>query len=977
MIKDIQENFFMTLKILNYFSGVDLRNILQKILKNSDDNLRFVIPSRKDRYYWYELINEKKINYKLWTWQNIYDEISISGNLRRKKILSPPDHFLILKNILNAVFIEEPEKIKAWPGLKRSGFPDVLSADIRELLNENVPPEKLNALKNDESPSGFILPEVYERYIKYLDNNNLIDSAQICTAALNALNNNPEWGAGLKIIFTGFLSFTHGQLELLSAIEQRTKNIIIIKPEAELKNFHDVNFQTGAKNFGRSLKKSAGKILEIPVAEPALEPENIARMLSNWYNSGGECSFDNFNSIGIFIPENYLSSVKSAFERYKIPYNLDRGVEISNTLVGHVLASVRNLSARLFPTYETSMLLSRKCFAGVEFDFMRAFRAGASGLDSWIKYLEKIKDEQALISMHAIKKFCEAMKIKSTPAKIMQAFKDFLTSKNLWLDVMTGDIHYSDVDEDIRTLSSVIQTLSEKVLSLNELLPDLGAVQDEKINNDDAYDFLETWCRHSLTRAPLKITNAVNIFTSNPPVLASFPIWIMLCVTQKSWSANIQSSPLLGNIERSTLAENQTYVPTGQDKAVQREALFRRLIHTGEILTIISRPELDDENRPVSASNFMMRFLEDFKDWNITTLDLASIKILDAGNFDVSQQKLNRYAPVIKHHAKILGVSDLSRFLRCPLQWYLKKRAGIYESRSELVNNLDWGNMAHKFWYEVWLKFRALKNPDGKEFIKLVNSEWDILSACENDTYENFKTIIKDFRLKRLLDGQKFKIMRLRDVQAGIIDNMHYAGFIHEKIMLEEEAQLHFDLNGVRFLGQCDKIEIIHEKRTGMKFAVISDYKEGSSSASENGIKILNYDWNIRRFNEFKFGLQISAYAVLFADNYPDINLGGVYFSGLKDGQISGSIIEPLQNIYKQFSNKLNASIKERSDEGLYAMECAADILNSNEFRPYFYDDRICRFCGLKSTCRRGEIKGDALNDNDDENDTYYEDAGD
>ncbi len=984
----------MALKILSYHNGNDLKQIINTLLKNSGENSRFVIPSRKDKSWWYKITDAKNLNhdYEVWTWQNIYLDIMNSSSERARSVLSPPDHLMILKNIL-AYFLDNlPEKTKAWPGLKRSGFAEVLSNDIRELLNENVKPENLETLKNQNDPSGFLLPEVYANYIDYLEDNNLIDSAQIYTAALNAMKNNSKWGRDLKIIFIGFLSFNHAQLELVRELQKRAKEIVIIKPEAELKNFHDITFQFGGDeifNFDNydknSAKISKGTIFEIPVAEPALEPEIIARILALWA-AGEENIFDfkfnSFDEVGLMIPENYKYAVENAFKRYQIPFNPDNGVQISNTLPGLVLNSIENLKLRNFPTYETALLLSQKIFAGDDFNVNLAYRAGAYGLSSknnrktWLDYLRSTGEDKALLAIQAIKKFSDALSRRNTPAKIMNAFYEFLTTPGLWLDNLKGDVNYPELDETIRQTASAIKTVHEKVIALHELTPDLGAFQDIKLENSSAFDFLDTWCKNSLTRAPIKTNNAVSIFTGTPPVLSSFPVWIMAGVTQKTWSGNIQSSQLLGNTEREKLSQNEIYIPNLQDKANQREALFRRLVHIGEKLTIITRPELDDDKRPVAQSNFMLRFPDDFQSWKIKTWPQTGIDILSCSDdyifddieTDYDADKLNRFAPILESNIKTIGASDLKSFLTCPLKYYLNKHANLYPVRNELVSPLDFGNMAHKFWEQVWSKFRTLEKLDGENFRRVAFAEWEILtnkSDANNNVYEKFIRLVKDFRLKRLLEGQKFRIERLINIQAEIIDGLHKNGFIHEKILLEDEAQLSHEINGVKFLGQCDRIEILHQKSTGSKFAVITDYKEGNSKSSEKSFYIKAYAWNYEKREKFQYGLQISAYALLFSHCYPKINLGGAYFLGLNDGKLSGSMISELETIFEPYSDSLNRNIEPRQLESLYAMECAAMILNSETFHAFYIDKQICSWCGLKTLCRRGEIKGESFSDDD------------
>ncbi len=947
------------MKICSYAKVSELTKLIQSI--HDDKDLRFVVPSRNDK-----ILFPVSSNNNLWTWQDIYDDVSTSS---RKRVLSPPDHFLILNVILKNVIDEFRDKVKNLPGIDRPGFRSIISDDIRELLNEAVKPEQLINNPESDNPSEFLLPEVYSRYINYLDNYNLLDSAQVYSEALREIINNQEWGKNYTLIFAGFMSFNHAQLELLRALEDRCMEIIILKPEVNMQNFHDADVQF---SFKPSDNKSAGKIYEIPSAEHGLEPEIIARTLALWSQEKilHDEKFPGFDAIGLMISSGREEEFAEAFERYGVKFDFMSGINISQTLPGKILASIRNLKLRRFTTYETAMLLTQPCFAGSKFPVMRAYRAGCSGLDNWENYLssgnEDDKDAKtyadALCAIREIRKFCDALAGKKTPLRIMEAFNNFLTAPGLWLNKEDKIADFPELDETKRLTADAIRLIGEKVLSLNELMPDLGAVQDEKFSDDEAYEYLEEWCRNTNVRAPLQVSNAVRIYTKRPPVLASFPVWIMSSVTQKTWSESITSSPLLSNSERENL-----HMPTISDKAAQHEALFRRLIQTGENLTIISRPELDNEGRPVLESPFVKRFLDDLPDWKREKFSSEGIKILigsDGFTFPKidAGEKITRYIPKVHKSANAVGASDIHELLSCPFLWYQKRQANLYEETSEITSPAEWGNMLHKFWECVWRRYREDMNTHGRKFVKIANDEWQKLTGGEDKNYEKFHKLVKDFRLKRRLNGIKFRVDRLSIIQANILDELHSQGYIHEKILLEDEAHLKLKLDGVTFLGQCDRIEILTDSY-GQALAFIVDYKEGIGENYEAGMKIANYFWDLDKREKFNHGLQLSVYAALFGAE----NLSGVYILGLEDGKISGSFSPAVKEIFKDYaSKKFNERISERIDEGEYAMKCAVEVLKKKEFAPEYKAD-TCKYCHIKSLCRKGEFRGEILQDNDDD----------
>ena len=940
-------------RVLPYSTSRELKAALSSVKK--DDNTHIIIPSRKDKFF----ISEPDA----WTWNDIYDSIAASS---KSRVISPPDHLLILGSILSKAVSENKEKVKALPGIKRAGFLQVLSTDIRELLNEAASPSSLPYDPESSKAAEFLLPVVYSRYVDYLKNNSLLDSAQLCSAALDALKANQSWGKNYVMVFAGFLSFNHSQLELVKALVDRCREVIIIKPEAGMSNFHDAAAQFGIM---QKAAPSTGRILQLNITEPDLEPEMTARTLALW--SAGEREdlgeFPGFDAVGLMLAEGREEVFAQAFTRYGVPHSFMNGIPISQTLPGRVLSLLENISSRNFPAYETSMLLTQPCFAGAAFPVMKAWRAGRAGLESWREYLAGPEKEDskifrdALLAVDAIAKFCGVLDIKNTPEKIMAAFRDFLKTPGLWLERFDNTADTPELDETIRQTASAIETVEHKVLALEELSPDLGSVQDMRFSKEDSYNFLTTWCKNTNTRAAVQTANSVRIFTGQPPVLASFPVWIMTGVTQKTYSGNLQASPLLGSEARAKLQD--VHLPTLNEKAEQKEAVFRRLIHTGEELTIISRPLLDDEGRPVAESPFMQRFKEDMAGWKVQVSQTEGIKILLGGDGFIfpeidAQDKTQRSIPVIEKKAHVVGASDIQELLGCPFLWWQRRQAVIYEPSSDLAAAFEWGNLLHKYWECVWRGYRNDMEASGDVFSLLAAQEWLKLERVSED-YEKFKWVLKDSRLKRKLASIKWRAKRLVKIQAEILDGLHDAGWVHRDILLEEDAHLRADAEGVTFLGQCDRIEILDDA-DGKRWAFIADYKTGKGENSEQRTNTKNYLWRDEEQGDngnFAFGLQLSVYAALFKA----CDLAGVYILGLEDGKVSGTVTGSAQDIFKPHaSKKFYGDVTARVLEGYYAMDSAVKILKEGEFSPV-YGCEQCQWCKVKSLCRKGEFKGDVI----------------
>ena len=1018
----------MSLRIIPYSQASELDDIIARVNNYAlklNCNAKFIVPSRHDREWrdkhaggnYYAPGSHGEI---AWTWQELYENIcyEMKPERKAKSVISPPDHLLILNNILNNI-LDKNNELEAWPGIKRPGFLDILSSDIHELLNEAVRPEQLlNSIEPEQAISR-LLHDAYINYLEYLNNNNLLDASQLCTESASLLENLKSWGSKYILIFTGFMSFTGSQLELVNLLKSRVKEIIIIRPEANLNNLRDAVSQLiDIKNINNDNKNNLKlnlKVAEISQAEAELEPEAIARSLSLWADDKGELAslikFPGFDKIGMSIQAGSEEAISQAFRRYKIPFCFNIGMSIAQTLPGQILAALRALNNLLFPNYQTAMLLTQPCFNhNNNFSVFKAFRRGAQGLDNWLEYLQELDDKTAFNAVNSIKIFCDKIKVGGTPEDLMRAYYELLSAKGLWLDLMRLNEIGSEYDESLRLTASAIETIGNKVLALHEKHPDIGEVANKKLKGDEAFNYLEMWRRETFTKPPMKINGALSVYTGQPPVLASYPVWIMLNVTQKTWPGKITASPLLNDLERENIELNGAYVPSVQDKTTQREALFRRLILTGENLTIISRPQVDDKERALSETPFLHRMLDDMPGLENIKLDnLSNLKILTgSGNEyifkDIDPKPdifIKNSEPVINDNAiNHFGASDLDGLLKCPFAWRLNK-SNIYEQKLEIVTPAQWGTLAHSIWENIWREFKLnLNNNKDKAnlFINIANDELNKFlvksEPDEQDKYKEFRRFINDYRLKnRGLENFKFRFNRLINFQAGIIAKLYENNFRHVDILLEDDAQLRLNLHDKRvsFSGQCDRIEILADNNTGEKFAVITDYKHGKSANYDaktkinlnnilvsNGLKNLKLDNLKNDFEfdeaeaedgvfEFQSGLQLSAYALMFMNDnrYKDIKLAGVNFLGLEDGQAAGTFNNIIKDIFIQAAKKPKTeppSIDSRAAEAMCAVSIASEIIKSGKFRPD-YNSQRCRSCGLKGICRRSEFLGETLNE--------------
>jgi hypothetical protein len=970
-------------------------------LKNSlGKAARFIVPSRRDRDWWRLRAGPRDFGLEmeephLWNWEDLYKDLCDFLGLPALRQIDPPDHRLILSHVVNEFLKEESSKeqgtnlLELWPGLARPGFLDVLSGDIRELINEAVSVEQLSVTKIDEKPTSEVLPRFYQRYLAYLRENGLLNSAQIPLVTRELLEKGGEaaedWAREKVFVFVGFMSFTHGQLGCLYKLEELSQeSVVVFKPAAELENFQDATRQVlriGDKTWTENPPLTPGKVVALCASEHSLEPEMVARALALWHagerfmflpsKESEPLPFPGFGAVGMSVPEPRLAAMEAALRRYRIPYSLARGRSIAKTLLGTTLKNLWMIWIQGLDPYDTALLLAQPCLAGAEFSIDGAVRAGPRGVKGWTAYLERAgknaKDRgekknalRALKAFTALTKFCRAIEKGAAPSGLFGALHAFLSVPGLWTDALADFPSDSpDFDDSLRELAASAAEVEAKYLSLRELLPDLGAAGKIALKGKEAMDFLNNWSEDTLVQASPPVGGAVVLYAGPPPILASYPVWIMTDVTQKNWPGIIRSSPLLDSAEREAMTSVSAYLPSIHDKHMQKEALFRRLLQTGDVLTITSRSETDEEGRPLNGTSFMEPFIEDMKLWEYVAAPPVEIGGLMPGNgeghfsdieVDTSERK-ERGMPVARDGGKVdarLPVSSLYELLDCPLRYWLKQRAKLKERDTGLFSDAEAGRLTHVIWESVWRRWQETREP----LSLLVGEEWRRASEAA-EGYAPFERLLKDSRLARHRKNIEFYIARLARVQQRTLDRLEACGLRHSSIYSETELPP-YETDGAIFTGRCDRVEVFDDGRV-----VIMDYKWGKSASYEKKLSdLLSRRYLSTRYEAFKYGLQLSAYALMYAAAHPEHRVAGVGFLGHKDGGLAGTFEFPAARCY--LPDKEGASIETRANEVLEALKCAAAILNSRRYEPCYIAES-CRYCGAKGICRKGELRGDSL----------------
>jgi len=966
----------------------DLDVLLKNFICSAEDKanfkgqIHFVVPSRRDRDWWrtraglLEYGLEEELPVLLWNWEDLYNDICSFLKIPALRQIDPPDHRLILFHIVREFLKKHedgPAMLESWPGLARSGFIDILSDDIRELINEAVSPSQLSVTVRSDNPTSLVLPQLYENYLAYLHDHRLMDSAQIPLVSLELLENAAEaWAKDKNFVFAGFLSFTHGQIALLNKLEALSRDrLTILQPATELENFQDATQQLESKTWENSPPLTHGKVISLRSSEPGLESEMAARSLALWHAGKGalasekDISFPGFGSIGMSIPAERAASMEAALRRYRIPYSTTRGRSIAESAAGTVLTPLWAAWLQGLEAYETALLLSQPYFAGSDFSIDDAVRIGPRGAKAWETYLSvSAKASRALRAFKSIVKFCRTIEKGVSPTDLLKAFHVFLTTPGFWLDALANfSVNSPELDENLRELAASVAEVQAKYLALRELQPDIGVAGKIVLKNKEAVDFLKNWCDDTRVQSSPTLKGAVALYVGAPPILASYPVWIMCDVTQKNWPGVIRSSPLLDAQEREAMRSASAYLPSIHDKRMQKEAFFRRLIQTGDALTVTTRSAVDEEGRPIGDTPFMANFIDDMKHWEYIEAPVAGFSELTPGESEwrfpaievAPSERRERAVPVVRASSEKLRlpVSSLHELLDCPLRYWLKRHARLKERETSLFSEAEAGIITHTIWEAVWRR----KQDEDLPIRSIAAEEWQKLLSSEG-IYAQFNRLATDRRLTRHVKNIEFYLMRLADFQQSILDRLAEAGLHH--IAFETEMELApYEVDGVIFTGRCDRAEILTGNRV-----VIMDYKWGRSTSYEKKLGGLNSRrYLVTERESFKYGLQLSAYCLMYAAAHPNHSVAGVGFFGHKDGGIAGSFESPAAECFLHLHSPGKKSapvLEERTAEALEAMKLAAAILKSKKYEPS-YSAEACRYCDVKGVCRKGELRGENL----------------
>ncbi|MGD9667100.1 MAG: PD-(D/E)XK nuclease family protein [Synergistaceae bacterium] len=933
-----------------YYNISEKEERLSELYKEGGDKTVFIVPSGLDKDAILSLISRRGSFFGarpvIWTWSDLYKEVSQASQNGPKRVIDPPDHDLIISYILSIFREEESDLRKDLPeGVFHSGFSEVLGNNIRELLTEDITPDELRVrLFNEDGPPeaspGYILLRLYSDYLAYLKENEIADSAQIAALTGECLCSEASVKAvsGLTFVLVGFLTFTGSQSMLIKKLRKVAKTKFLL-PETGLDGLHDSIVQVGAEYGERPKWDSA--VFELKAGDFQLQFDAIARETALWAHGKGAFTvlgdIDDFGDIGIMVTTQHLSLIENSLQRYKIPFNVQVRGTVADTLIGELPKMIWNAFASGWESEKTAFLLASPLLRSSCFDLASSLSAFPEGSRAW-KTLLRGKSLQTFVAME---KLCREFDEGGTPPVILKIWLDFINGLDLQNALGSLIENIPSLDEILKDISSSVKELEKKIEILEDISKDIGPASRVHLKGSDAVSYISDWGHSATLPIRLPQSRSLTVYAGIPPVLTTHRYWIMTDADYNTWPGKLRESPLFDNESKNRFNNNcpvdegagrdNSHIPELHEEREQKEALFRRLIATSLKGTVISRSLTDHSGRPLGGSQFIDPLFIPQKGpgkWKSVgsieykpsdTMPSDGSLWFSGAEIPLSAEKKDRgvfprSGEGAASDVLTVSLSNIDEWTECPYRYWCRNNIKLKDHDRKLFDSLRAGSLLHAVWERSWREY--LSSP--RSFALLSKNQWN---KAASDYYPELLT---DPRLERHADS----MMKQMGLVAELLDRIESSHEIKKRTATELEYKIpEYCIDGVIFKGRADRVDFFNDG-----FVVI-DYKSNSSNSHRNE-------------------LQLAAYSVIIS-KITGAKALGYGWIGHRDASFYGYFTSrEMSDAYQ--SGKPKKKIEDFLDLAESTMEEMADSIKTGIF-PAKYDSLMCRFCEFFVICRKKE----------------------
>jgi RecB family exonuclease len=914
----------------------------------------------------------------IWSWSEMYSRLTPEKDLRRQ--IDPPDHRLILQYVLDSNIKELDGQGSYVPsGARRRGFIDILSLSIRELLLEGVGPDMILAgleapgtQELGKSARKDLLYRLYSDYLLYLEENGLADNSQIPSLLYGSLSRGlPEALDGAVLCWVGFLSFTGSQLRLVKALRHLGQEMEFFMPETGLDGFHDISAQMGTD--AESLGPRGGAVITLKARDAYAQYERIAEEIVGaslgrgalWGFLSGlteEGRAEALEDIGMLVPRDRLRLVVSALEKHGVPHQPRYETPVSETRVVELARRAWEAYRLDWPARRVWHLLRESGASGPALG-AQAPSFSQSGLDVWKDALTG--DPARLAFLEKLSAFCHYIDDERghTGEELLRALlRLYGEEQEACLAEEAGDD--LSLDFAVRALASSRLELEQKINMLRELTPPLGDAGQVTFRGAEGMAFLSNWASCAVTALQPPMRGAVSIYDSPPSVLVSHKVWIMTDVDPVRYSGQSSEQPLLdetlrkgvnsfsgpgypdnrggsGNLEQPGGMEGSAHLPTLHEKREQKEAMFRRLVSLGEIVTVAARSKLDSHGREQGDSPFLLSMLAGglsqkpgpSKSWFVAGAMPGEVRSAELTRPALSRGVFPRTAKLAAAAAGGAGkqklrisASAIDEFADCPFSYWCGHIANFEPPSDEpgIFGRMFQGSLVHDIWHMTWRKYLDRERCSTLSAILL--AEWGGFLRALEGKYPGLSDGTAAAEIANLRDSMTRAAIAQDEAEARAAT----AGLEKERTELEFRLPF-YETENAAISGRADRVDIW--KGLG---AVILDYKLGAS-------------------DRYKDSLQLAVYAAMIRE--AGLPVAGFGYIGHMDGKIRGSWSPDVETVYKGASRTKDEGIGIKIERALEIMEEIDRIALSGEFRANYGAGR-CPDCQWQTICRRFERGG-------------------
>ncbi len=961
----------MPVRIAGYYRVREIEAELAQLGRERDPSPLFLVPSPGDRDLLRDILVESvsfgSTEPPILRWEDLYREASREMELtreERKRQIDPPDHWLIVRNVLKR-FIARLDEQSVPPGARHGGFVWTLGEDLRELLREEVHPEVLALSLGCSSCSegtgctrlpfpGALLCRLYRDYLSYLEHHGLTDSAQSASVTRDILSGNParaaRWLAGRPFVFAGFMSFTRSQTGLIRELSRLGARVVVFMPESGL-DIHDARAQLTAAHDGRPAGGIPKPIPLLPVSagDHRMELETLARNLAIWSAGEGEFQqrietpFPGWGNIGLSVDPARLENAEEILSRYRIPYTVNGGPKVSETPLWKTASSAIEAGSLGYPAEETAHILSQPWISPAGFPLSRCLNEGPRGEGAWRSFLGEHGDTGISAFFERMISFVSSIARGGTPSELLRSLRSLSgmgDPPDTGLSISRFIIDHPSLDETARRINAAVRELDQKLDSMTEMETGIGPAGLDSLQSGDAVAFLSAWSERSTVWQPPKRRNSLHLYAGSPPVLARHRIFIATGLTADTWPGRLRESPLLDDRQKETIHNNPetglspSHLPLVKEKRMLRQALLMRMIASAEELCIGSRPSQDASGRPLQPSRFLESALSRTHPWATlagneppfsrsmrdvlprdeeTVIENLEARSSDPPRIPARQKMIPPATPWPPGVIRKVPVSGIDTWIDCPFRYYASVVLGMERFRPFGFDPLKAGQLVHAVWESVWSD--RLKT--GRDLVGLLTDQW-------NGAVEDNYPALKNF--PRHLSRLERNTWRMASLQQEMDD----AGLAEARESQEREQLIQIDMGGVLFRGKFDRVDLLKDGT-----AIIFDYKTG-------------------RGNGLSGSMQLPAYAVLL-EKARGIKTSGYAFLSQADCSVTGRLEGPAGSILSRWAKRSRTGLGDMIFLASETLGAMASSVTDSDFPPNYSNSGVCRYCEFQEVCRRKE----------------------